>query len=107
MPSFPLSICAPFSQVDNKTQVKVSKTLQQKINRSNKIGSTSTWGGKTSIKDRGSGTASSVAFTPLKGIEIVNPNASERKMEEEALADGKKSYFASGAAFVKVETPSF
>lgn len=93
------------AQVDNKTQVKVSKTLQQKIHKSNKIGSSSTWGGKTSVRDRGSGTASSVAFTPLKGIEIVNPNASEKRMEEEALADGKKSYFASGAAFIKVKTP--
>lgn len=92
--------------MDNKTQVKVSKTLQQKIHRSNKIGTNSTWGGKTSVRDRGSGTASSVAFTPLKGIEIVNPNAAEKRMEEEALADGKKSYFASGAAFVKVRTPA-
>nr|XP_039265935.1 U4/U6 small nuclear ribonucleoprotein Prp31-like [Styela clava] len=94
------------AQVDNKTQVKVSKTLQQKIQKANRAGAASTWGGKTSIRDRGSGTASSVAFTPLKGIEIVNPSASEKRVDEEALADGKKSYFASGAAFIKVETPA-
>ena len=57
-------------QVDNKTQVRISKTLQtklQKANRGSGGSSTVTWGGKTSIRDRGSGTASSVAFTPLKG----------------------------------------
>ena len=60
-----------FLKVDNKTQVRISKTLQTKLQKANRApgggSSTITWGGKTSIRDRGSGTASSVAFTPLKG----------------------------------------
>ena len=60
------------AQVDNKTQVRISKTLQNKIQKANRISgmqsSISKWGGKSTVRDRGSGIASSVAFTPLKGI---------------------------------------
>nr|XP_018671752.1 U4/U6 small nuclear ribonucleoprotein Prp31 [Ciona intestinalis] len=90
------------AQVDNKTQVRISKTLQTKIQRANRAGSTTsvTWGGKSTVRDRGSGIASSVAFTPLKGIEIVNPNAAEKKQEEE---DGCSTYFSNTASFVKLK----
>nr|CAB3265186.1 U4/U6 small nuclear ribonucleoprotein Prp31 [Phallusia mammillata] len=90
------------AQVDNKTQVRISKTLQTKLQRANRAAgasTASTWGGKTTVRDRGSGTASSVAFTPLKGIEIVNPNAAEQKAEEE---DGCSTYFSNMSSFVKL-----
>ena len=47
-------------QVDSKTKVKISKTLQQKLQKQQ------TWGGSTTVKKQISGTASSVAFTPLQ-----------------------------------------
>lgn len=77
--------------------------MQQKIQKANRFGTNSTWGGRTSVRDRGSGTASSVAFTPLKGIEIVNPNAADNRVEE-ALEDGKSSYFSTSASFVKINS---
>nr|XP_026694926.1 U4/U6 small nuclear ribonucleoprotein Prp31-like [Ciona intestinalis] len=97
-----LIYCVYDTQVDNKTQVRISKTLQTKIQRANRAGSTTsvTWGGKSTVRDRGSGIASSVAFTPLKGIEIVNPNAAEKKQEEE---DGCSTYFSNTASFVKLK----
>jgi len=63
------------------------------------------WGGTTTVKTHRqmsgvSGTASSVAFTPLQGLEIVNPQAAEKKVDE---ANAK--YFSTSAAFIKVQTP--
>ncbi len=40
------------------------------------------FGGKSTVKGMTSGTASSVAFTPLQGLEIVNPMAAEKKVQE-------------------------
>ena len=39
------------------------------------------FGAKSSIRGQELGTASSVAFTPLQGLEIVNPLAAERKQD--------------------------
>lgn len=79
--------------VDSKTKARISKTLQQKISKEKQ-----TWGGSTTVKKQVSGTASSVAFTPLQGLEIVNPQAAEKKAQE---ANAK--YFSSTGSFVKVE----
>jgi len=90
------------AQVDNKTQVRISKTLQTKIQRENRIsGITSSMkaGGRSTVRDRGSGIASSVAFTPLKGIEIVTPDAAEAK----AVEDGCTTYFSNMSSFVKLK----
>uniref|UniRef100_G1R345 U4/U6 small nuclear ribonucleoprotein Prp31 n=1 Tax=Nomascus leucogenys TaxID=61853 RepID=G1R345_NOMLE len=56
------------------------------------------YGGKSTIRDRSSGTASSVAFTPLQGLEIVNPQAAEKK-----VAEANQKYFSSMAEFLKVK----
>lgn len=40
------------------------------------------FGGKSSVRGSVSGMASSVAFTPLQGLEIVNPMAAEKKVPE-------------------------
>lgn len=45
-----------------------------------------------------SGTASSVAFTPLQGIEIVNPKAAEKRVQE---ANAK--YFSNQTGFFNVK----
>ncbi|XP_045211862.1 U4/U6 small nuclear ribonucleoprotein Prp31-like [Mercenaria mercenaria] len=79
--------------VDSKTKARISKSLQQKIAKEKQ-----TWGGSTTVKKQVSGTASSVAFTPLQGLEIVNPQAAEKRVQE---ANAK--YFSSTASFVKVE----
>ncbi len=84
------------AQVDERTKVRISQTLKRNMQKQQ-----ATWGGTTSIKKHVSGTASSVAFTPLQGLEIVNPNAAESRAEE---ANAK--YFSSSAAFMKVKTPA-
>jgi len=85
------------AQVDERTKVRISQTLKKNMQKQQ-----ATWGGTTSIKKQVSGTASSVAFTPLQGLEIVNPNAAEGTRAEEANA----KYFSSSASFVKVKTPA-
>lgn len=48
-------------QIDEKTKVRISKTLQKNLQKQQQV-----WGGSTSVKKHISGTASSVAFTPLQ-----------------------------------------
>ncbi|XP_033751531.1 U4/U6 small nuclear ribonucleoprotein Prp31-like [Pecten maximus] len=79
--------------VDSKTKAKISKTLQLKVQKQNQ-----TWGGSTTVKRQVSGTASSVAFTPLQGLEIVNPQAAEKK-----VSGGSSTYFSSTGSFVNVK----
>jgi U4/U6 small nuclear ribonucleoprotein PRP31 len=83
------SVRAPTA--DKKTQVSISKRLQRQIN-------TAVFGGKSSVKGAASGTASSVAFTPLQGLEIVNPMAAEKRTQE-----GNK-YFSNTASFRSAKT---
>ena len=49
------------AQVDERTKVRISQTLRKNLQKQQV-----TWGGTTSIKKHVSGTASSVAFTPLQ-----------------------------------------
>jgi len=77
--------------VDEKTRVRLSKTLQKEVQRQNAQS-----GGQTSIRKQVAGTASSVAFTPLQGLEIVNPQAAESKQQH-----GVK-YFSSVLGFKNV-----
>ncbi|XP_067121619.1 U4/U6 small nuclear ribonucleoprotein Prp31 [Centruroides vittatus] len=79
-------------QIDEKTKVRISKTLQKNLQKQQ------VWGGSTSVRRQISGTASSVAFTPLQGLEIVNPQAAEKKLNE---TSGK--YFSNTSGFFKVE----
>ncbi|TRY77157.1 hypothetical protein TCAL_00063 [Tigriopus californicus] len=83
------------AQIDERTKVRISQTLKRNLQKQQ-----ATWGGTTSIKKQISGTASSVAFTPLQGLEIVNPSAAENK------DDSNQKYFSTSAAFVKVQTPA-
>ena len=53
-------------------------------------------GGQSTVRRAVSGTASSVAFTPLQGLEIVSPQAVEKKVEN-------AKYFSSTAGFLKVK----
>ncbi|KAL3286526.1 hypothetical protein HHI36_001031 [Cryptolaemus montrouzieri] len=78
-------------QVDEKTKVRISKTLQKNLQKQQ------IWGGNTTVKKQISGTASSVAFTPLQGLEIVNPQAAEVKVNE---ANAK--YFSNTSGFLKL-----
>merc|ERR1712130_884243 len=92
--------------VDKKTQARISKALQQKLARSNAAmnasnvlgGTHSVWaGGRTTVgRDNVNGMASSVAFTPLKGLEIINPNAAEKREES-------NKYFSDDSGFTSVK----
>lgn len=101
-------------QVDEKTKVRISKALQRNLQKQN-----TTFGGTTSIKRQVirtqsllrmilftvsstlqvSGTASSVAFTPLQGLEIVNPGAAENQSVE----SGSAKYFSNTSGFSSVK----
>lgn len=78
--------------IDEKTKVRISKTLQRNLQKQQ------TYGGTTTIRKQVAGTASSVAFTPLQGLEIINPQAAEQKK-----SDSQAGYFSSTAAFIKVK----
>ncbi|XP_065846428.1 U4/U6 small nuclear ribonucleoprotein Prp31-like [Oscarella lobularis] len=76
--------------VDAKTQATVSKRLQRKIEKQQQV-----YGGRSTVRGREtSGTASSIAFTPLQGLEIVNPQAAEKNIQEV-----NAKYFSSLAGF--------
>ncbi|KAK9503782.1 hypothetical protein O3M35_010268 [Rhynocoris fuscipes] len=79
------------AQVDEKTKVRISKTLQRNLQKQQ------SWGGSSTVKKQVSGTASSVAFTPLQGLEIVNPQAAEKNVTE------TNKYFSNTAGFVKIQ----
>ncbi|KAH7943231.1 hypothetical protein HPB52_006543 [Rhipicephalus sanguineus] len=79
------------AQVDEKTKVRISKTLQKNLQRQQ------VYGGSTTVRRHVSGTASSVAFTPLQGLEIVNPHAAESK-----ASDSGAKYFSNTAGFLKI-----
>lgn len=79
-------------QIDEKTKVRISKTLQKNMQRQNQVIGTT-----TTIKKHVSGTASSVAFTPLQGLEIHNPGAAEKNLSESNL-----KYFSNTTGFMSV-----
>lgn len=83
-------------QIDEKTKVRISKALQKNLQKQQV-----SYGGSTSVRRQVSGTASSVAFTPLQGLEIVNPQAAEKKANE---SSGK--YFSNTSGFLKVTVDS-
>ncbi|XP_037933565.1 U4/U6 small nuclear ribonucleoprotein Prp31 [Teleopsis dalmanni] len=78
-------------QVDEKTKVRISKTLQKNLQKQQ------VYGGSTTVKRQISGTASSVAFTPLQGLEIVNPQAAEKSQTEI-----NAKYFSNTSGFLSV-----
>ncbi|KAJ6631714.1 U4/U6 small nuclear ribonucleoprotein Prp31 [Pseudolycoriella hygida] len=77
-------------QLDEKTKVRISKTLHKNLQKQQ------VYGGSTTVRKQISGTASSVAFTPLQGLEIVNPQAAERSTETNA------KYFSNTSGFLSV-----
>ncbi len=92
-------------QVDQKSRARMSKFLQKNLHKQTSSAAvTSGAGGATSVRSKQiSGTASSVTFTPVQGLEIVNPQAVA--VEKKAATQHNPKYFASTAAFLKVHTP--
>jgi len=79
--------------VDSKTKARISQKLHKTIQKQN-----NQWGGTTTVKKTIAGTASSVAFTTLQGLEIVNPNAREK----DALGTDSQKYFSASGGFSRV-----
>ena len=73
--------------VDNRTKARVGKRMQARLAQ---IGGT-----KTSLRKETSGLQSSLSFTPLQGIELVNPSLNDAAREALAKAANDK-WFASG-----------
>ncbi|KAA3678613.1 U4/U6 small nuclear ribonucleoprotein PRP31 [Paragonimus westermani] len=92
-------------QADSKTKARVSKALQHKLSRfggmstmpTTALGVT-TWGGNSTVRRQVAGTSSSIAFTPLQGLEIVNPQAAEKMVET------SNKYFSSTSGFAKIQS---
>ncbi|OAF71444.1 Pre-mRNA-processing factor 31 [Intoshia linei] len=84
------------AMVDSKTKARMSKTLQNQLYKSGKMSVIKQAGVATSIRRNTGGTQSSVAFTPLQGLEIINPNAIESKE-----TDAQKKYFGTMSTFNK------
>ncbi|NXC64655.1 PRP31 protein, partial [Aleadryas rufinucha] len=81
------------AEVNEATKARISKALQRALQKQSVAS-----GGKSTVRERSSGTALSVAFTPLQGLEIVNPQAAEKK-----VAEANQKYFSSVATFLKVQ----
>ncbi|XP_012684655.1 U4/U6 small nuclear ribonucleoprotein Prp31 [Clupea harengus] len=81
------------AQVNDATKARISKSLQRTLQKQSMV-----YGGKSTVRDRSSGISSSVAFTPLQGLEIVNPGAAEKK-----VAEANQKYFSNMAEFLKVK----
>ena len=84
------------AQVDERTKVRISQTLKKNMQKQQAV-----WGGNTSVRSKVSGTASSVAFTPVQGLEIVNPLAAEKKVDE-----ANQKYFSATSGFLSVKKQS-
>ncbi|VDP22964.1 unnamed protein product [Soboliphyme baturini] len=82
-------------QVDQKSRVRLTKALHKNLQKQS-------YGGTTSIKKNISGTVSTVTFTPVQGLEIVNPQAVE---SDRKVAEANAKYFGAVTKFVKVHTP--
>uniref|UniRef100_A0A090XCP2 U4/U6 small nuclear ribonucleoprotein Prp31 n=1 Tax=Ixodes ricinus TaxID=34613 RepID=A0A090XCP2_IXORI len=82
------------AQVDEKRPKSphLQRTLQKNLQRQQ------VYGGSTTVRRQVSGTASSVAFTPLQGLEIVNPHAAETR-----AGDSGAKYFSNTAGFLKLQ----
>ena len=80
------------AQVDSKTKARISQKLQKTVQKHNQ------WGGTTTVRKQIAGTASSVAFSTLQGLEIVNPNAAEK----ETKGTETQKYFSSTMGFSKM-----
>ena len=77
------------------------------------------FGAKSTVRGQELGTASSVAFTPLQGLEIVNPLAAEKKQDvspgqpalqplcpsipSTLLSQANEGYFSTMANFIRVK----
>lgn len=97
------------AQVDQKTKARMSKTLQKNLQRqagmvsvrgASTSGAGTSAGGASTFKRPVGGAVSTVTFTPVQGIEIINPQANEKK-----VAEANAKYFGTSTSFVKVQTP--
>ena len=82
------------AQVDSKTKARIRQKLQKTIQKQNQ------WGGTSTVRRNIAGTASSVAFSSIQGLEIVNPNAAEKETKGTDTA----KYFSSSVGFTKVSS---
>ncbi|KAI6182494.1 Pre-mRNA-processing factor 31 [Aphelenchoides bicaudatus] len=82
--------------IDGKTKIRMSQKMQKSMQRQQH-------GGLTAIKSKISGTASSVSFTPINGLEIISMTPIDTKSSGQSTSS---SYFSSTSNFKKVQTPA-
>jgi len=98
------------AQIDQKTKARMSKTMNKNLQRQHGVvsvrgastsgGAGTSAGGASTFKRPVGGAVSSVTFTPIQGIEIINPQANEAK-----VAEANAKYFGASTSFFKVQTP--
>ena len=82
---------------DQRTKAKLGKAMQARLNSLSGI--------KTSLgKDSTSGLQSSLAFTPVQGIELINPSLNNAA-KEEMLKKANDKWFLSGT-FTQIQKPA-
>uniref|UniRef100_A0A8R1DS29 U4/U6 small nuclear ribonucleoprotein Prp31 n=1 Tax=Caenorhabditis japonica TaxID=281687 RepID=A0A8R1DS29_CAEJA len=79
--------------VDQKTRARMSQKMMRQMERQKAAG------GMTSIRSKVAGTASSVTFTPVQGLEIINPAAQEQHQQSSSTSN----YFSSSGSFVNID----
>ncbi|CAI5440157.1 unnamed protein product [Caenorhabditis angaria] len=79
--------------IDQKTRARMSQKMQRQLEKQKAAG------GMTSLRTKIAGTASSVNFTPIQGLEIVNPSARESKDQPGTSSN----YFSSSGSFVNID----
>ncbi|EFP05279.1 hypothetical protein CRE_29245 [Caenorhabditis remanei] len=78
--------------VDQKTRARMSQKMMKQMEKQK------AQGGMTSIRSKMAGTASSVTFTPVQGLEIINPAAQEQQQ-----SSSTSNYFSSSGSFVNID----
>jgi len=82
--------------IDNRTKAKIGKKMQARLGQINGI--------KTSLGKDSSGFQSSLAFTPVQGIELVNPSLNDAARE--SLVKSANDKWFSGGTFTQIQKPA-
>jgi len=82
--------------VDNRTKAKLGKKMQARLGQISGL--------KTSLGKDSSGFQSSLSFTPVQGIELVNPSLNDAARE--SLVKSANDKWFSGGTFTQIQKPA-
>jgi U4/U6 small nuclear ribonucleoprotein PRP31 len=82
--------------LDNRTKAKLGKKMQARLGQISGL--------KTSLGKDSSGFQSSLSFTPVQGIELVNPSLNDAA--KESLVKSANDKWFSGGTFTQIQKPA-